>query len=328
MAICPFRIVYPDNNSSYVWGDPIRLILEKEDVQQPCDSLLLFFGNQKFFVLDDTTRQVILSTFSFTVGKQGIDIVCYCSGAKAKKSVSVTLLSDIVPQQYSYRIINRYPHDRTAYTQGLIYDNGTLIESTGQYGHSSLRRLDLYTGKVLQAYKLPEKYFAEGIAVDDKYIYQISYKEQTGFIYDKKSFSLVNTFYYPYAEGWGLEYDGQHLLMTDGSNKIYFFDKETFQQKRILEVYDNQGPVYYLNELEIINNVLFANVYTQDYILMIDLQNGKVTGRINMQKILSEKLRNKNTDVLNGIAWDKVNNRIFVTGKNWPELFEIEIVKI
>jgi glutamine cyclotransferase len=226
---------------------------------------------------------------------------------------------------YTYTIIHTYPHDPNAFTQGLIFEDGVLYEGTGLRGRSSLRRVELETGEVLQIYELPNQYFGEGVTIYDDRIIQLTWQSNVGFVYDKDSFELLHTFDYP-TEGWGITHDGEHLIMSDGTSTLYFWDPETFEVVNQIEVYDDDGPVVRLNELEYIQGEVYANVWQTDKIARIDPQTGHVVGWINLQGLLSQKDLPQTVDVLNGIAYDAAGDRLFVTGKLWPKLFEIELV--
>jgi glutamine cyclotransferase len=224
-----------------------------------------------------------------------------------------------------YEIVNTYPHDREAFTQGLVYENGILYEGTGLKRHSQLRKVELQTGKVLQKYELPDEYFGEGITIFGDRIIQLTYQSNVGFVYDKETFELLGEFHYP-TEGWGITHNGKHLIMSDGTPMLHFLDPETFEQIRSAMVFDEDEPVWGLNELEFIEGQIYANIWRSDRIVRIEPLTCKVTARIDMKGLLSPQERNEKVDVLNGIAYDANNKRIFVTGKLWPKLFEIKLV--
>lgn len=224
---------------------------------------------------------------------------------------------------YTYAIVRAYPHDPAAFTQGLVYADGVLYESTGLYGRSSLRRVALETGEVLQQRDLPAEYFGEGLALFDGRLIQLTWQNNTGFVYDAASFALQQTWAYP-TEGWGLTHDGAHLIMSDGSATLRFLDPRTFQAQREVLVTDGGRPVGLLNELEYVNGEVFANVWQTDWIARIDPQTGRVLGWIDLSGLLAPEER-QGADVLNGIAYDAQNGRLFVTGKLWPKLFEITL---
>ena len=245
------------------------------------------------------------------------------SNAAPKAEAPAT--KEIVPT-YSYKIKNSWPHDRRAYTQGLIFLDGILWESTGQYGASSLRKVELKTGKVIKQIAVPPKYFAEGMTVFHNKVFQLTWQEQKGFIYDPASFEKQGEFDYE-GEGWGLTHDGQSLIMSDGTNRIRFLDPATLRTTRTVSVYDESGaPVEKLNELEYIDGEIYANIWQSDRIVRIEPKSGKILGWIDLTGLLKNKDRSGEEDVLNGIAYDAEGKRLFVTGKMWPKLFEIEIV--
>ncbi|BCX05216.1 MAG: glutaminyl-peptide cyclotransferase [Candidatus Roseilinea sp.] len=224
---------------------------------------------------------------------------------------------------YTYTVVNAYPHDPGAFTQGLVYAGGVLYESTGLYGRSSLRRVALETGEVLQQRDLPAEYFGEGLALFDGQLIQLTWQNNTGFVYDAESFELQQTWAYP-TEGWGLTHDGAHLIMSDGSATLRFLDPTTFKVQREVQVTDGGQLVVRLNELEYVNGEVFANIWQTDWVARIDPQTGRVLGWIDLSGLLTPEER-QGVDVLNGIAYDAQNDRLFVTGKLWPKLFEITL---
>lgn len=226
---------------------------------------------------------------------------------------------------YTYVIVNIYPHDRDAFTQGLVFEDGFLYEGTGLYGHSTLRRVDLETGTILQVHELSDEYFGEGITIYEDKIIQLTWKSSTGFVYDKNTFELLREFSYP-TEGWGITHDGERLIMSDGTSTLYFMNPQTFERVGQLEVSDNDGPVTRLNELEYIKGEIYANVWQTDRIARIAPETGRVIAWVSLQGLLTAEDRLEHVDVLNGIAYDAQNNRLFVTGKLWPKLFEIKLV--
>jgi glutamine cyclotransferase len=247
------------------------------------------------------------------------------SNAATKAEAVATTTREIVPT-YSYKIKNSWPHDRRAYTQGLIFLDGILWESTGQYGSSSLRKVELKTGKIIKQIAVPPKYFAEGMTVFHNKVFQLTWQEEKGFIYDPATFEKQGEFAYE-GEGWGLTHDGQSLIMSDGTNQIRFLDPATLQTTRTVSVYDALGaPVEKLNELEYIDGEIYANIWQTDRIVRIEPRSGKILGWIDLTGLLQTKDRSGEEDVLNGIAYDPAGKRLFVTGKLWPKLFEIEIV--
>ena len=229
------------------------------------------------------------------------------------------------PLQYGYRVVKTFPHDRTAFTQGLEYREGFLYEGTGKVGNSSLRKVELATGRVLQQYDLPQPYFGEGITVVNQQILELTWQSQSGFIYDKSSFRLLRSFNYP-GEGWGLTNDGKQIYMSDGSAQIRVWDPATLKEVRRITVRDGATPITELNELEWVKGEIYANVWQTDRIARISPADGKVLGWIDLSGILPRAERPDPDAVLNGIAYDAAGDRLFVTGKLWPKIFEIKLV--
>jgi glutamine cyclotransferase len=227
--------------------------------------------------------------------------------------------------RYSYRVVRTYPHDPQAFTQGLEFADGRLYESTGQYGRSSLRRVDLETGRVLHLKELPEQYFGEGLTLFRNRIYQLTWREGKGLIYDQADFNLLGEFNYA-TEGWGLTHDRNRLIMSDGSDTLYFLDPATCRVTGQIQVRDGEARVAQLNELEYFQGRILANIWQTDLLAAIDPATGQVVHWIDLAGLLATRGPVAARGVLNGIAWDQEQNRLFVTGKNWPYLFEIELV--
>lgn len=226
---------------------------------------------------------------------------------------------------YTVSIVHSYPHDSSAFTQGLVMENdGTLLESTGLYGQSSLRQVNLVDGSILQQYTLPSEYFGEGIAVVEDKIVQLTWQNKIGFIYDKETLELLGNFSIN-VEGWGLTHDGTHLIMSDGTSNLYFFDPNTYQVISSINVYDNNGPVSHLNELEYINGTIYANIWMSPKIAIINPTSGQVQAYIDLTQIVQSNTTSNRDAVLNGIAYNKQTNQLFVTGKYWSYLYEIEL---
>jgi len=224
----------------------------------------------------------------------------------------------------TYSLVKAWPHDREAFTEGLVFWKGMLIESTGLYGHSTLRKVDLETGHVGQQVELPGKYFGEGIAVLAGKIYQLTWQNHRGFVYDVDTLKAEGDFQFA-GEGWGLATDGQSLIMSDGTSRIRFIDPATFRVTRTIDVFAHGHPVKMLNELEYVKGELYANVWQTEFVLRIDPATGTILGAIDFVGILPQDDRAGDTDVMNGIAYDAEDDRLFVTGKNWPKLFEVKV---
>jgi glutaminyl-peptide cyclotransferase len=227
---------------------------------------------------------------------------------------------------YSYKIVHVYPHDPAAFTQGLEYRDGFLYEGTGLNGKSTIRKVELETGKVLQKTALDAEYFGEGITVLGRRLLELTWRSHKGFEYDRTTFATVRTFDYP-GEGWGLTNDGSRIYMSDGSSQIRVWDPVSLKESRRLEVHDGIRAIESLNELEFVRNEIYANVWLTDRIARIDPADGHVTGWIDLSGLLTQAEQEAGADVLNGIAWDAAGDRLFVTGKLWPKIFEIQLIR-
>jgi glutamine cyclotransferase len=228
-------------------------------------------------------------------------------------------------KEYGYEIINVYPHDPKAFTQGLIFKEGFLYESTGLFGKSSLRKVELETGKVLQRKPIDRKYFSEGLAINNNQLIQLSWKAGEGFIYKLDNFTFERSFYYP-GDGWGLTYSNKQFIMSDGSSYLRFLDEDSMQEVNRIQVLKNGQPVKNINELEMVRGNIFANIWQTDTIVIISPQSGIVIAQINLTGLLKKHSKDPRGNVLNGIAYDTEGDRLFVTGKLWPKLFEIRLV--
>jgi len=228
--------------------------------------------------------------------------------------------------QYTYQVVHSYPHDPGAFTEGLFYWNGFLYESTGLKGESSVRKVRLETGEVLQKHEVPEAYFGEGIINWKEKLYQLTWQEETGFIYDFKTFNQIGEFHYK-GEGWALTTDGKRIFMSDGTPQIRILDPETLNEISRITVTDNGQPVNDVNELEWVKGEIYANIWKTFRIARINPVSGKVVGWIDITGILNSA-DNPNVDVANGIAYDAEHDRLFITGKYWPKVFEIKLLKI
>lgn len=239
-------------------------------------------------------------------------------------SATAAWAQEDVPR-FGYKVVQTYPHDINAFTQGLVFHEGYLFEGTGKNGQSSLSKVNLDDASVLQSTSLNRRYFGEGIEIVGDKIYQLTWRSNMVFVYDKYSFEPTGN-YYNATEGWGLAYDGEHLIMSDGTATLQFMNPETFVPQRKVDVTLNGNPIIYLNELEYINGEVWANVWQTDYIVRIDPASGKVVSLIDMTGLSQQTQLGSSEAVLNGIAWDAEGERLFVTGKHWSNLFEIELV--
>ena len=295
-------------------------VVEKDN--NPIDSIQYFINGKR--VLSSNG----LDISSYKLGKQAISATVYYQGKRKILNNTIYFLAAYAPVMYTYKVLNEYPHDPKAYTQGFEYFNGYIYESTGERGNSSLRKVELETGKVLKKIDLNKKYFAEGMTILNGKIYQLTWQQKLGFVYDLENFELEKTFDYEQSkEGWGLTNDGVKLIKTDGTERMWFINAKTLEEQSFIETYTNKRKAEKLNELEYVKGRIYANIWQQNSILIVNPESGAIEGIANL-KGLQEKAGQKGDDnVLNGIAYDKQNDRIFVTGKRWPKVFEIELIK-
>lgn len=240
----------------------------------------------------------------------------------------IVVLNTETPKVYSYKILNEYPHDITSYTQGLEFYNGSLYESTGQYGESKLRKLDYKTGEVLKNIDLDKAYFGEGLTILNTKLYQLTWRRGTGFVYDVETLEKTGSFKYGQSkEGWGLCNDGSKLYKSDGTDHIWTLNADTQVEEDFIQVYTNKGKIGALNELEWVDGKIYANIYQRNGVAIIDPKTGAVEGVIDFSPLHKLVTQHQNLDVLNGIAFNPETNTLFVTGKDWDKLFEVEILE-
>jgi len=316
----------PEAGTSVSVGDEIKLQLRFPEGKS-ADSVVYFVDDKRFSTVKDS-QLVVFPTAGAKIGSRLFTAKIYANGEAQELSTNVLIKPAQAPEQFSYRVLATIAHDTSSYTQGLEFNDGMLYESDGEYGSSSLRKVDLKTGKVLKKQDLANEVFAEGLSVLGDKLVQLTWQENVGLVYNKNSFVLQGQFPYQNSrEGWGLCNDGERFYKSDGTNQIYFLNKDTYQEEGFIEVYNNQGPVDQLNELEFIDGKIYANVYQTDKIVMIDPKTGAVTGEIDLSGMLQPKERYANTDVLNGIAYDAAGKKLYITGKKWPKLFQIALIK-
>jgi len=325
--------ISPEAGTTYKLGDAITVNLNT--AIKP-DSVVYAIDSVRMVSQKDASP-VTFKTDTMLLGPRLITARLYQGGSARDISTNVVILAAKAPEEYIYKVEKVYPHDTSSYTEGLIYQDDVLYESGGgrlktapdeQYiGQSSLREEDLNTGKVLKKTMVDPKVFGEGIAIVGNKIIQLTWTEKIRYIYDKDSFKLLST--QPNnigVEGWGMTSDGNKLYMDDSTNRIWFIDKDKWTAIGYIDVYDNKGPVDSLNELEYIDGKIYANVYTKDYIVVIDPKTGAVLEKIDMSTLFPQP-RKPPAEVMNGIAYDAKGKRIFVTGKKWPHLYQVKFVK-
>ena len=279
------------------------------------------------YFIDNKPSKEIIELDNIKLGDFSISAKIYSEGEKRELKSTVTVLNSSSPKVYAYKIINEYPHDITSYTQGLEFYKGELYESTGQKGESKLRKVDYKTGAILKNIDLDRQYFGEGLTIFNNQIYQLTWQSEIGFVYNIDTFERISSFNYNKSiEGWGICNDGKVLYKSDGTEKIWTLNTSTLVEEQFIQAYTNKGKVIGLNELEWINGKIYANRYQKDGVAIINPENGAIEGVIDFSPLKKKVKQHKNLDVLNGLAWNPETNTLFVTGKRWDKLFEVEII--
>jgi glutamine cyclotransferase len=319
-----FEIQTKENKTNFSINESLTLVLQNPK-NLPIDSVTYEMRGQQLSTSSKNEAfPVRLATAK--LGKNTIQATVYFNKKKQTVSKELIFLSDTKPKLYEYKVINTYPHDSNAYTQGLEFYDGVLYESTGQYGKSSLRKTDYTTGQVLQKVDLDRRYFGEGVTVMNGKIYQLTWRENTGFVYDAETLEKIDSFVYGESkEGWGLCNNGTTVYKSDGTEKIWTLNPNTLVEEDYIEIYTNTSRIKSVNELEWVDGKIYANIYQQNAVAIINPTNGAVEGVINLDGLQKLVKQHPALDVLNGIAYKGEKNRLFITGKNWDKLFEIEI---
>lgn len=321
------RIEIDSSQKKITFGDDIRLNIA---VKLKDGELKL----TKIFVDSLLVTSDEKSEFTFTLSKFeniGIHTIKAQSiktdGTEGVYYKTFEVFSDIMPENYGYEIVQTYPHNETWFTEGLEIHDGFLYEGTGENGKSALYKTNLKTGKTIQSVKLADKYFGEGITILNGKIFQLTYKTKIGFVYKLENMALIDSFYFESEQGWGLTNDNNYLIMDDSTNNLIYIDPVTYKTVKKIQVYDDMGPVFNINELEYSDGFIYANVYTTNLIVKIDPKTGKVLSKINLDGIYIPLDPGKPIDYLNGIAIDPETKKMYVTGKFYPKIFEIKPVK-
>ncbi|EEI91144.1 glutamine cyclotransferase [Sphingobacterium spiritivorum ATCC 33300] len=318
------EFVSPESGKVVILGQKVNLKLNFASAT--LDSVVYSVDGNIIGRKQDTSSLVVDSQ-TIGLGNKNLTAKVYAEG-KEDMAYSNVLIVPESAKQYGFEIINTFPHDTSAFTQGLEFADGIFYESTGRYGLSSLRKVEVNTGKVLKKLDLDSKYFGEGMTIFGNKIVLLTWENNMGLVFDKATFNQTGTFNYENSkEGWGLTNDGQRLIKSDGSNKLYFLNAETYKEEGSIGVYDENGAVEQLNELEYIDGKVYANVYQKDIIVIIDPKTGAVTGQINLVGMYTNPQRQSFDNELNGIAYDKAGKRLFLTGKKWNQLFEVKLVE-
>ena len=315
---------------SFILGEEIKVNIQTKLKEGSLEQIEISIDGKKIQSSKNLTNSFVYKTADFGVGKHIVKVTATkTDGVSGDNYEEILVTSDVIPVKYSYQVVAAYPHNTNHFTQGLEFHDNMLYEGTGQEGSSEIYQLELKTGKVLKNYKLENQYFGEGITILNNKIFELTYKNQIGFIYDLNTFKLLNTWNYKSKEGWGLTNDGHSLIMSDGTENLYYINPDTFQEERKIQICNEHSIVKNINELEYIKGEIWANVWTTDNIVIIDPKSGKITGEINLSGLSGTILQSQKEpiDVLNGIAWNPVTDKIYVTGKLWPKIFEIRLIR-
>ena len=302
--------------------ESIDLVLQNKE-NKTIDSVVYYINEVKIGSVKGNEK-LPFALNNQKLGNQTIKALVYFEGQNIDITSGFSIYASAEPKILNYKIVNTYPHDINAYTQGFEFYHGVLFEGTGQRGESTLRKTDYKTGNVIEQIKLEDKYFGEGITVLKDKIYQLTWQEKTGFVYDAKTFKLEKTFSFE-TEGWGITNDGEKLYMSDGTEKIYILNPETLKVEDYINVYTNGAKIEAVNELEWVNGKIWANIYQKDVIAIINPKTGAVENVINCSELKSKVTQHPEIDYFNGIAYNPVTKTYFVTGKNWDKTFEITV---
>jgi glutaminyl-peptide cyclotransferase len=315
---------------SFKLGEEFSINLETKLKDGSLEKIEISVDGKMLQTFNNLTNTFIYKTSDFGVGKHIVKVSAIkTDGVSGDNYEELLVTSDTSPVKYSYQIVSEFSHNGTHFTQGLEFHNNLLYEGTGQEGTSSIYRYNLETGKSKEEFKLDNQYFGEGITILNDKIYQLTYKNKIGFVYDINSFKLLNTWSYKSSEGWGLTNDGHYLIMSDGTENIYFINPDTFKEEKKIQVCNEYNVVKSINELEYIKGEIWANIWQTDTIVIIDPKTGKIKGEINLTGLSGTILQNETEpiDVLNGIAWNPNSDKIYVTGKLWPKIYQIKPIK-
>ncbi|MCQ2958747.1 MAG: glutaminyl-peptide cyclotransferase [Bacteroidales bacterium] len=315
-----FSVTSPQKKLLYS-GDSVSFDLVSKKKLVP-DSVVITVDGKMFPFYKK--NHCTLSTENISMGDKTVTFHTFYKGKKETSLRSLRILSDIVPAHLKYEVVAAYNHDKNSYTQGLQYeDGGKFYESAGLYNESSLRLVEVETGKVLRKHIVDSNYFAEGLTIVGDTLFQLTWRERTGFMYNKNTFEEIGTFTYE-TEGWGICYDGTYLIVSDGSEYLYFYEPHTMNLHHKIAVFDNLGAVTNINELEFVQGFVYANIYTSYRVVKINPTNGKVAADVDFSNLLPLQYSDE-VDVLNGIAWNPKNEHFYITGKLWPRLFQVKL---
>ncbi len=323
-------IQFQPEKNSYTIGDKITVILKTKIKDGSLDKSELFQDDKSIFTTKNTEATVNIETTDLNFGIHYLKVIATNEeGASGINYAQFLLLPKNPPIMYGYKIINSFPHNASHFTQGLEIHDGYLYEGTGREGESEIYKIDMKTWKILKEHKLNIQYFGEGITIMDNKLYELTYKAKIGFVYNLSTFQPIKTFTFQSAEGWGLTNDGHYLIMSDGTDYLTYIDPDNFSTIKKIQVCSNTGVMKNLNELEYIKGEIWANVWMTNKIVRINPNTGEIVGEIDLTGLESNFVNNQNNEeaVLNGIAYDQAANKLYVTGKLWPKIYEIELVK-
>ncbi len=314
-----FSITTNSQNAVFTIDDTLQLSIINPK-NSAINNVDYFFNSKKI------NPPVLLK--EFPLGEQQIEAKLKLEENEILLTKKITLVNTIAPKVYTYKILNRYPHDITSYTQGLEFYNGYLYESTGQHGKSTLRKIEYQSGKIIQNINLANEYFGEGLTILNDSIYQLTWRSKIGFVYEAETLKKIGNFKYGKSkEGWGICNNGKQLYKSDGTEKIWILNPKTLTEEHFIQAYHNKGKVIELNELEWVNGKIYANRYQKNGVAIINPENGAIEAVIDFSNLKSQVKQHPNIDVLNGIAYNPSTKTLFVTGKHWDTLFEVEIIK-
>ena len=317
-----FKLDFKTPSNELKLNDKLNVII-KPLTNKTIDSSTYTFQNK----LGKVDNEIQIDLNDILLGEHQLKVKIYAENETFEISKDVKIFNQKPPKIYSFEVVNAYPHDIEAYTQGLEFYKDTLYESTGHYGKSTLRKVDLETGKVLKEHQLKKHYFAEGITIIDDKIYQLTWREGEGLIFNKNTFEVLDKFRYNKSEeGWGLCHDENYIYKSDGTDKIWRLDKNTLEEINYIQATTHNSISKQLNELEFVDGKIYANTYQKDGVAVINPENGAIEAVIDFRKLKSQVKQHKDLDVLNGIAYHPETKKLYVTGKNWNKLFEVKVI--
>ncbi|RMA58612.1 glutaminyl-peptide cyclotransferase [Ulvibacter antarcticus] len=321
-----FSVTIKDHKKGYTASEVVDVEINNKK-NKTIDSIVYFMDSERM-VSSEENKETKISLKGQKLGIRAVRATIYSEGDTFEVKKDIIILSSIKPTLYTYKILETYPHDIEAYTQGLEFKNDTLYESTGQYKASSLRKTDYKTGAVLQKVTMADAYFGEGLTILNNKIYQLTWRENTGFIYNLSDLKKTGTFVYGKSkEGWGLANDGKMIYKSDGTEKIWTLNPNNLSEIDYIQLYTNTSKIPKVNELEWIDGKIYANIYEKDAIAIVDPTNGAVEGVIDLTGLKAKVTQHAELNVLNGIAYNGEKNTLYITGKNWDKMFKIEVVE-